>query len=69
MVTADNTTITVDNTSSVMTTFDRVPNIALETIFDAGSLRFISPVDVYDGTDSADRYIKFPDVKIINNIQ
>ncbi len=36
-----------------------------ETIFDGGSCRFTAPVDVYDASDDYDRYIKFPQTRII----
>jgi hypothetical protein len=36
-----------------------------ETIFDEGSLRFISPVDMYDPTDTYDKYLVFPKSNIL----
>jgi hypothetical protein len=44
------------------TTFDRPTN---ETIFDANSLRFIEPVDMYDPTDTFDKYLVFPKSNIL----
>jgi len=40
--------------------------IEQETIFDGGSCRFISPVDTYETDDTGDKYIMFPQVKIVD---
>jgi hypothetical protein len=40
------------------TTFDLYPGPA--TIFDGGSLEFISPVDMYTNTTDFDKYLVFP---------
>ena len=40
--------------------FDLVSASGEITIFDAGSLRFIRPVDNYQSTDSLDKYLVFP---------
>jgi hypothetical protein len=56
--------------SAIMTTFDRQYSTVdeiYETTFDQGSTRFISPVDLYEDTDRFDRYIMFPQVKIVDN--
>jgi hypothetical protein len=42
-----------------------VPVIVDETIFDGGSLQFVEPVDMYDPTDSSDKYLIFPKVNIL----
>jgi hypothetical protein len=44
------------------TTFDLTTD---ETIFDANSLRFIEPVDMYDPTDNLDKYLVFPKSNIL----
>jgi hypothetical protein len=36
-----------------------------ETIFDEGSLKFIAPVDMYDPTDTYDKYLVFPKSNIL----
>jgi hypothetical protein len=36
-----------------------------ETIFDAGSVAFIEPVDMYNPTDSEDKYLVFPKSNIL----
>lgn len=54
----------------VMTTFDRqfsTVDEIYETTFDSGSTRFNSPVDTFEDTDRYDRYIMFPQVKIVDN--
>jgi hypothetical protein len=56
-------------TPAESTTFDREPDLNNETIFDGGSCRFTSPVDLYEASDKYDKYIKFPQTKIINNLQ
>jgi len=78
-ITADSGNITADDDMlvsdsdiwkrSIMTTFDRDDGIELETVFDGGSCRFTSPVDVYDSSDTNNQYIKFPKTLIINNKQ
>ena len=55
--------------SGAATTFDREPDSELETTFDSRATRFSSPVDIYDSSDTNDKYIKFPKEKIINNEQ
>jgi hypothetical protein len=37
----------------------------VETIFDQGSLAFIEPVDMYDPTDTIDKYLVFPKQNIL----
>jgi len=44
------------------TTFDRATD---QTFFDADSLRFIEPVDMYDPTDTFDKYLVFPKSNIL----
>ena len=81
-ITADSVNLTADSPilvsdsaiwkRAVITTYDRAlstPDNIYETIFDDGSSRFISPVDIYDATDELDKYIKFPRTQIINNEQ
>lgn len=65
--TADNTQVTADDTDYTVDE-SAVTGEVPETIFDGGSTRFISPVDMYDSSDAKDTYIKFPQEKIINNI-
>ena len=36
-----------------------------ETIFDENSLKFIAPVDMYDPTDTYDKYLVFPKSNIL----
>jgi hypothetical protein len=36
-----------------------------ETVFDAGSVAFIEPVDMYNPTDSEDKYLVFPKSNIL----
>jgi len=78
-ITADSVNLTADSEMlvsdsniwkrGVQTTFNRDDGIELETVFDGGSCRFISPVDVYDSTDTNNQYVKFPKTLIINNEQ
>jgi hypothetical protein len=42
-----------------------VPVIVDETIFDGGSLQFVEPVDMYDPTNSSDKYLIFPKINIL----
>lgn len=54
----------------VLTTFDRSESTTeeiYETIFDGGSLRFVSPVDQAINSDKYDKYVKFPKTMIVNN--
>ena len=53
---------------SRMTTFDRgSQGSATETIFDGGSTQFIYNVDIYEYTDVYDKYLLFPQRRIIDN--
>jgi hypothetical protein len=55
---------------SRMTTFDRgTQGSATETVFDGGSTRFIYNVDIYEYTDVYDKYLLFPQRRIIDNEQ
>ena len=36
-----------------------------ETVFDDNSLKFIAPVDMYDPTDTYDKYLVFPKSNIL----
>ena len=45
------------------TTFDLVPGP--QTLFDGGSLRFITPVDIYSNTTDFDKYLVFPNRTIL----
>jgi hypothetical protein len=47
-----------------MTTFDRNTT---ETIFDGGSIRFITNIDKYEYTDVYDKYVLFPQQRIIDD--
>ena len=38
---------------------------SIETIFDGNSLKFIAPVDMYDPTDTYDKYLVFPKSNIL----
>jgi hypothetical protein len=38
---------------------------SIETVFDGNSLKFISPVDMYDPTDTYDKYLVFPKSNIL----
>lgn len=63
---------TGDWNASLMTTFDRetnstYPNPSDETKFDGGSLRFITNIDKHEFTDAYDKYVLFPQQRIINN--
>lgn len=50
------------------TTFDRSPGP--QTLFDGGSLRFITPVDIYLDSDTTDydKYLVFPRRNIISPV-
>lgn len=48
---------------ATMTTFDL--DSGDETVFDADSLQFIDPVDMYDPTDEYDKYLVFPKTNIL----
>jgi hypothetical protein len=53
---------------SRMTTFDRgTQGSVTETVFDGGSTRFIYNVDNYEYTDVYDKYLLFPQRRIIDN--
>jgi hypothetical protein len=39
--------------------------VTTETVFDANSLKFIAPVDMYDPTDTFDKYLVFPKSNIL----
>lgn len=39
--------------------------VTTETVFDANSLQFIEPVDMYDPTDTYDKYLVFPKSNIL----
>ena len=39
--------------------------VTTETIFDGGSLAFIEPVDMYNPTDTIDKYLVFPKQNIL----
>jgi len=53
---------------SKLTTFDRSAGGATtETVFDGGSTRFIFNIDVYEYTDVYDKYVIFPQRRIIEN--
>ena len=57
---------------SLMTTFDREEAAPYasptdETVFDGGSLRFITNVDKHEYTDAYDKYVLFPQQRIIDN--
>jgi len=83
--TADNTQVTADDDRYNIDTYTTVdlPPLPVgyiprdpglygnpyETLFDGGSFQFLSPIDIYDDTDSLDKYIKFPRTQIINNEQ
>jgi len=55
---------------SRMTTFDRgTLGSATETTFDGGSTQFIYNVDKYEYTDVYDKYLLFPQRRIIDNEQ
>jgi hypothetical protein len=45
------------------TTFDLAPGP--QTVFDGGSLRFITPVDIYSNTTDFDKYLVFPNRTIL----
>lgn len=45
------------------TTFDLAPGP--QTLFDGGSLRFITPVDIYNNTTDFDKYLVFPNRTIL----
>jgi hypothetical protein len=36
-----------------------------ETVFDGNSLKFVAPVDMYDPTDTYDKYLVFPKSNIL----
>jgi hypothetical protein len=38
---------------------------SIETVFDGNSLKFIAPVDMYDPTDTYDKYLVFPKSNIL----
>ena len=42
-----------------------VPVIVDQTVFDGNSLQFVEPVDMYDVSDSSDKYLIFPKVNIL----
>lgn len=44
-----------------------IPDVSTGTIFDGGSMQFIEPVDMYNPTDSNDKYLLFPKQNIIEN--
>jgi len=53
---------------SRMTTFDRGDTgSTTETTFDGGSTRFIYNIDIYEYTDVYDKYLLFPQRRIIDN--
>jgi len=55
---------------SRMTTFDRgTQGSVTETVFDGGGTRFIYNVDNYEYTDVYDKYLLFPQRRIIDNEQ
>jgi hypothetical protein len=37
----------------------------IETVFDSNSLKLIEPVDMYDPTDTYDKYLVFPKTNIL----
>ena len=39
--------------------------ISDETIFDLGSVQWIEPIDMYDPTDTRDKYLVFPETNIL----
>ena len=75
-ITADSTDYTADQNNQTITTdpspyakpkdIDQYDN-QTETIFDGGSCRFTSPVDVFDASDKKNKYVMFSKEKIINN--
>ena len=42
-----------------------IPVIIDETTFDGGSLQFVEPVDMYDVSNSSDKYLIFPKINIL----
>jgi hypothetical protein len=39
--------------------------LTAETVFDGNSLKFVAPVDMYDPTDTYDKYLVFPKSNIL----
>ena len=70
--TADNDELTADITTRTIPPGDpgwvTTPyQNPYETIFDGGSTRFIFPSDLFEDTDRFDKYVMFPQTKIIDN--
>lgn len=63
-ITADNTIERADD--NIWPTADHASSAATaETIFDGGNTRFISSVNIYEYTDKYDKYVLFPQRRII----
>jgi len=66
IVTADDSIHTADDGTWPTADFGRSPSTG-ETVFDGGSTRFISSVNIHEYTDKYDKYIIFPQRRIIDN--